>query len=78
MANDKYYGFSPKNNEDIQKLDKYNPYEFKKGMDYELNEMGISRLAESTPEDREKATKAVLKSLEEHGGYYSALIHYET
>jgi len=40
--------------------------------------MGISRLAESTPEDREKATKAVLKSLEEHGGYYSALIHYET
>ena len=78
MANDKYYGFSPKNNEDIQKLDKYNPYEFKKGMDYELNEMGISRLAESTPEDREKATKAVLKSLEEHSGYYSALIHYET
>jgi len=78
MANDKYYGFSPKNNEDIQKLDKYNPYEFKKGMDYELNEMGISRLAESTPEDREKATEAVLKSLEEHGGYYSALIHYET
>jgi len=78
MANDKYYGFSPKNNKDIQKLDKYNPYEFKKGMDYELNEMGISRLAESTPEDREKATEAVLKSLEEHGGYYSALIHYET
>ncbi len=78
MANDKYYGFSPKNNEDIQKLDKYNQYENKKGIDYELNEMGISRLAESTPEDREKATEAVLKSLEEHGGYYSALIHYET
>ena len=78
MANDKYYGFSPKNNEDIQKLDKYNPYEFKKGMDYELNEMGISRLAESTPEEREKATEAVLKSLEEHAAYYSALEQFNT
>jgi len=78
MANDKYYGFSPKNNEDIQKLDKLNPYEFKKGMDYELNEMGINRLAESSIEDREKATKTVIKNLEEYSGYYSCLVHYET
>jgi len=78
MANDKYYGFSPKNNEDIQKLDKLNPYEFKKGMDYELNEMGINRLAESSIEDREKATKTVIKNLEEYNSYYSCLVHYET
>jgi len=78
MANDKFYGYSPKKEESPSRLDKYNPYEFRKGMDYELTEMGVSRLAESTPEEREKATEAVLKSLEEHGGYYSALIHYET
>ena len=78
MANDKYYGFSPKNDEDIQKLNNLNPYEFKKGMDYELNEMGIDRLAESTIEDREKATETVLKKLEEYNSYYSCLVHYET
>jgi predicted nucleic acid-binding Zn-ribbon protein len=47
-------------------------------MDVELTSLGVSRLAESTPEEREKATEAVLKNLEEHGGYYSAFIHYET
>jgi len=78
MANDKYYGYSPKKEESPSRLDKYNPYEFRKGMDYELTEMGVNRLAESTPEEREKATEAVLKSLEEHSGYYSALIHYKT
>jgi len=78
MANDKYYGFSPKNDEDIQKLNNLNPYEFKKGMDYELNEMGIDRLVESTIEDRKKATETVLKKLEEYNSYYSCLVHYET
>ena len=89
MANDKYYGYSPKKDEITtgwnkgtktsgNRLDKVNPYEFRKGMDYELTGMGVNRLAESTPEEREKATEAVLKSLEEHSGYYSALIHYET
>lgn len=78
MANDKYYGYSPKKEESPSRLDKYNPYEFRKGMDYELTEIGVSRLAESTPEEREKATEAVLKNLEEHSGYYSALVHYET
>ena len=87
MANDKYYGYSPKKETrkpstgvtDVgTRLDRVNPYEFRKGMDYELTEMGVSRLAESTPEEREKATEAVLKKLEEHSGYYSALIHYET
>ena len=87
MANDKYYGYSPK--EETRKpstgvtnvgtrLDRVNPYEFRKGMDVELTSLGVSRLAESTPEEREKATETVLKNLEEHGGYYSALVHYMT
>ena len=87
MANNKYYGYSPKKEEtkpstgvtDVgNKLDRVNPYEFRKGMDLELTNLGVTRLRESTPEEREKATEAVLKNLEEHGGYYSALIHYET
>tara|TARA_Y100001963_G_scaffold129771_1_gene185368 strand:- start:1333 stop:2271 length:939 start_codon:yes stop_codon:yes gene_type:complete len=76
MANDKYYGYSPKEEETPTKLDRVNPYEFRKGMDYELVSMGCSRLAESTPEEREKATEIVIKNLEEHGGYYSGLIQY--
>ena len=87
MANDKYYGYSPKKETrkpstgvtDVgTRLDRVNPYEFRKGMDVELTSLGVSRLAESTPEEREKATETVLKNLEEHGGYYSAFIHYET
>ena len=60
------------------RLDRVNPYEFRKGMDYELTQMGCSRLMESTPEEREKATESVLKNLEEHQAYYSALIQFET
>ena len=61
------------------RLDRVNPYEFRKGMDIELAEMGISRLRESTPEEREKATEAVLKNLEtKHSAYYSALLQFET
>ena len=78
MANDKFYGYSPKKEESPSRLDKVNPYEFKKGMYFELGEMGVSRLAESTPEEREKATEAVLKSLEEHAAYYSALEQFNT
>ena len=98
MANDKFYGYSPKSNKPSDKqgqiyaglekgetyenlgnrLDRVNPYEFRKGMDYELTQLGCSRLMESTPEEREKATESVLKNLEEFDGYYSALIHYET
>ena len=59
------------------KLDRVNPYEFRKGMDYELTQLGCSRLMESTPEEREKSTEAVLKNLEEHAAYYSALIQFE-
>ena len=80
MANNKLYGFQPKynkTNQDIARLDKLNPYEFRKGMDYELTAAGCNRLAESTIEEREAATEKVLKNLEEHGGYYSALIHFE-
>jgi hypothetical protein len=78
MANDKYYGYSPKKEEVPTKLDRVNPYEFRKGMDYELVSIGCSRLAESTPEERETATEKVLKNLNEHGGYYSALVQFET
>ena len=87
MANDKYHGYSPKKEKvkpstgvtDVgTRLDRVNPYEFRKGMDIELTDLGVSRLAESTPEEREKATETVLKNLEEHGGYYSALVHYMT
>ena len=98
MANDKFYGYTPKMTKSSGKegtirsgaeegntyehlgdpLDRLNPYEFRKGMDYELTAIGCSRLAESTPDEREKATAAVIKNLEEHGGYYTSLITYET
>ena len=58
------------------KLDRLNPYEFRKGMDFELTEIGCSRLAESTVEEREKATESVIKNLETHQAYYSALIQF--
>ena len=105
MANDKFYGYSPKK-EKLPKhdkawsgaekstrkgqvthgtyanignrLDRVNPYEFRKGMDYELTGMGVSRLRESSVEEREKATETVLKNLEtKHPSYYSALIQFE-
>ena len=61
------------------RLDRVNPYEFKKGMDYELTGMGISTLRESTKEEREKATEIVLKNLENtHPAYYSAIFQFET
>ena len=86
MANNKYAGYTPKKEETLPnkgvpgsgtKLDRVNPYEFRKGMDYELTSMGVTRLAESTPEEREKATETVLKNLDEHQAYYSALINAE-
>ena len=86
MANNKYAGYTPKKEETLpnegipgsgNRLDRVNPYEFRKGMDYELVSMGCSRLAESTVEERETATEKVLKNLKEHGGYYSALIQFE-
>ena len=77
MANNKFYGYSPKKEESPSKLDRVNPYEFRKGMDYELTQMGVSRLAESTPDERKKSTEVVLKNLEEHQSYYSALIQFE-
>lgn len=98
MANNNFYGYTPKMTKSSgkegtiysgaekgttyehlgNKLDRLNPYEFRKGMDYELTAIGCMRLAESTPEEREKATEKVIKNLEEHGGYYTALITYET
>ena len=84
MANNAYYGYTPKKEEISagstgNRLDRINPYEFRKGMDYELTGLGCSRLAESSVEEREKATESVLKNLEEnHPAYYSGLIQYET
>ena len=86
MANNKYYGYTPKKEETLptegtpgsgNRLDRHNPYEFRKGMDYELTALGCSRIAESTIEERETATEKVLKNLEEHAAYYSALIQFE-
>jgi hypothetical protein len=80
MANNKYAGFQPKYKDGVKstaQLDRLNPYEFRKGMDYELTALGCVRLQESTPKERETATEKVLKNLEEHGGYYSALIQFE-
>jgi len=81
MANNKYAGYTPTPSKEKfemgNRLDRVNPYEFRKGMDYELTKMGCSRLAESTPEEREKSTESVIKNLEEHAAYYSALIQFE-
>ena len=84
MANDALYGYAPKKENQSEdypygnRLDRLNPYEFRKGMDYELTNLGCSRLAESSLEEREKATESVLKNLEENNGYYTSLITYET
>ena len=51
MANNKYAGFQPKYKDGVKataQLDRSNPYEFRKGMDYELTALGCYRLAEST------------------------------
>ena len=77
--NDKFYGYTPDPSKEKEgnRLDRLNPYEFRKGMDYELTAVGCSRLAESTVEEREAATEKVIKNLGEHNGYYSALIQFE-
>ena len=85
--NDQFYGYKPKkedrkvgweNNSMGQgtRLDRVNPYEFKKGMYCELDKMGTS-LRESEEGQREKATETVLKNLEKSPAYYSYMEHYE-
>jgi hypothetical protein len=80
MANNKLHGYNPDPSKEVEgnRLDRFNPSEFRKGMDYELIAVGCSRLAESTEDERRKATETVLSNLTEHGGYYTALITYET
>jgi hypothetical protein len=86
MANDKFYGYSPKPKKksigvpygNDNRLDRVNPYEFRKGMDYELATIGISRLNESTPDQRQVSTEKVLKNLGTYPAYYSCKIQYET
>lgn len=85
MANDQFYGKKRKpaktkgnpGNVDLE-FESVNPYEFKKGMNYELNKLGVLSLHESSEEDREKATESVIKNLKETPAYYSYLEHYET
>jgi len=86
MPNDKFYGYKrdPKklkdNNGNVDlEFESINPYEFKKGMNYELQSLGVLSLREATEEEREKATENVIKNLKDtHGAYYSYLEHYET
>jgi hypothetical protein len=80
MANNKLYGYNPDPSKEVDgnRLDRFNPSEFRKGMDYELIAVGCSRLSESTSDERRKATEIVLSNLKEHGGYYTSLITYET
>jgi len=86
MANNKFYGYKPKPSKgnvgipygEDTKFTNQNPYEFRKGMDYELTSLGCSRLRESTPDEREKATETVLKNLDTHPSYYSGLIQFES
>ena len=84
--NDKFYGYrrNPKNqhltpggNIDME-FESINPYEFKKGMDFELNKMGVSSIREATEGEREKATESTIGHLKEAAAYYSYLEHYET
>ena len=82
--NDQFYGKIRKpsktkgntGNVDLE-FESINPYEFKKGMNYELNKMGVLSLREATEEDREKATESVIKNLKDVGAYYSYMEHYE-
>ena len=80
MANNKLHGYNPDPSKEVDgnRLDRFNPSEFRKGMDYELINIGCSRLAESTEDERRKATETVIGNLTEHGGYYTSLITYET
>jgi hypothetical protein len=80
MANNKLHGYNPDPSKEVDgnRLDKFNPHEFRTGMDYELIAVGCSRLSESTEDERRKATETVLGNLEENNGYYTSLITYET
>jgi len=85
MANDRFYGYKQKKDEltlpngNINNtLERVNPYEFKKGMDYELTKAGFPSLRESPENEREKVTTKVLKALSKDPGHYSCLISYET
>ena len=88
MANNKFYGYNPKKEETKvgwennsmgqgTRLDRVNPYEFKKGMNVELAKLG-TQLRESSEEQREKATETIIKNLQKTPAYYSFMEHYET
>jgi len=84
--NDHFYGYkrAPKNtkgnpggNIDME-FESINPYEFKKGMNFELNKMGVLSLREANEDEREKATESTIKNLKEIPAYYSYMEHYTT
>ena len=84
--NDKFYGYKrdPKNHHldqggDIDmEFESINPYEFKKGMNCELNNAGVLSIREATEDERKKATEDTIKNLNECPAYYSYMEHYET
>ena len=84
--NDKFYGYKrdPKNHHldqggDIDmEFESINPYEFKKGMNCELNKAGVLSIREATEDERKKATEDTIKNLNECPAYYSYMEHYET
>ena len=55
-----------------------NPYEFKKGMNFELNKLGVLSLREANEDERQKATENTIKNLKDVPAYYSYMEHYET
>jgi len=83
--NDQFYGKLRKpsktkgntGNIDLE-FESINPYEFKKGMNFELNKLGVLSLREANEDEREKATESIIKNLNDCGAYYSYMEHYET
>ena len=68
MANDKYYGYSPKKEEIPTKLDRVNPYEFRKGMDYELTTVGVTR-----EESYKIVQRNAMQSWKENSSFYDKI-----
>tara|TARA_Y100001963_G_C6697568_1_gene407723 strand:+ start:90 stop:989 length:900 start_codon:yes stop_codon:yes gene_type:complete len=80
-----YKGYTPKYKKgDVNvpygtdnRLDNIHPFEFKKGMDYELTNLGCASIKDSKLEDREKASENVVKNLNTHPQYYTKKIQFE-
>ena len=81
-----YKGYTPKYKKgDVNvpygtdnRLDNIHPFEFKKGMDYELTNLGCANIRDSKEEDRIKASENVVKNLNTHPQYYTKKVQFET